>query len=312
MNPPVRPPLDEAFFRRFAEHSYTWETWRTPDGAYTYVSPACERICGYPPEEFYRDPKIMTRIVRPDHLARWHHHRHQLLGSGEHEYLDIRIVTTDGRERWISHICRPVKDEAGRFIGLRSSNIDITGRKQIEVALAQAAQRDPLTGILNRRAIYERLQEEFIRFQRSGRAFSVIMADLDHFKAVNDTYGHKTGDAVLCHAVELMAAAVRGQDAVSRWGGEEFLILLPETVHRGGMHVAEKIRRRFIANPHRTPDGDLPVTISLGVCTIGDGMSLDSCLKEADDRLYEAKRQGRNRVCGRDTAMDDPECPPGG
>jgi diguanylate cyclase (GGDEF)-like protein/PAS domain S-box-containing protein len=305
MNPPPRHRLDESFFRRFAEHSYTWETWRTPEGDYLYVSPACERICGYPPEAFYRDRGIMTRIVHPEHLARWRYHYNQMCTGDEAVFLDIQIISRDGRKRWISHICQPVKEATGTYIGLRGSNIDITDRKEIEVALARAAQHDPLTGILNRRAIYDRLQEEHIRYQRSGREFSVIMADLDHFKAVNDTYGHKVGDAVLCHVVNQMTATVRGLDAVSRWGGEEFLILLPETGHRGGMHVAEKIRQRLIANPYQGPAGNLPLTISLGVCTIGGDMSLDSCLKTADDRLYEAKRQGRNRVCGEDQAAAD-------
>ncbi len=288
--------LDREFFRRFAELSHTWETWADDQGNFLYITPACEKISGYTPDDFYRDPGLMEKIIHPDYLLSWRQHLEKIVHYAEHRPVDFPIITKSGNQKWISHICRAVVDAEGRRLGIRSSNIDITSRKETEKALSRAARIDPLTGLLNRRAFMARLQEEKIRYLRSGRPFCLAMADIDHFKKINDTYGHSAGDEILREIARTIEQSLRSQDTVCRWGGEEFMILLPETRLEGGRHVAEKLRRRVSEGHFLPAAGNRPVTISLGVTAYTDDLSLDACLKKADDNLYLAKERGRNLV----------------
>ena len=284
------------FFRRFADLSYTWESWRNPAGEFIYVSPACERITGYIPEEFYQNSKLMENIIHPDHLKSWLQHQHNVLESGEHESLDFLIITKSGLEKWISHYCYTVYDEDGKPMGIRSSNNDITVRKQTEEALEKAARIDPLTGLLNRRAFMTRIKTEITRYSRSKRSFCLLMADIDHFKRINDTYGHDSGDYILKRLSRLMIDSLRLQDVIGRWGGEEFLILLPETDINGASFAAEKLRMVIQNHEFLFHEQQLNITVSFGISVYKDAMTIDQCLKKADDNLYLAKKQGRNRV----------------
>lgn len=287
---------DPDFFHRFADLSYTWEAWRNPAGKFIYVSPSCKRISGYAPEEFYQNNKLMEKIIHPDQLKRWLNHQHKILQSGEHEFLDFLIVTKSGMEKWISHYCYTVYAKTGEPIGIRSSNNDITVRKQTEDALEKAARIDPLTGLLNRRALMARIKSEETRFLRNKRSFCLLMADIDHFKRVNDTYGHDAGDYILKELSHLLTEKLRLQDSIGRWGGEEFLIMLPETGIDGANFVAEKLRMVIQNHDFLYHEHQLSITISFGISTYKDKMTIDSCLKKADDNLYRAKKQGRNRV----------------
>ena len=167
--------------------------------------------------------------------------------------------------------------------------------KQVNLALAEASFTDLLTGLSNRRAMLERINGELDRSARGRSRPALLMADVDHFKLVNDTYGHEMGDAVLQALAAAMRSAIRGYDTCARWGGEEFLVLLPETEMADAVAVAEKLRR-VVAQPR--PEGPvLPaVTISVGVAVHREGESLSALLRRADDAMYEAKRLGRNRV----------------
>jgi len=287
---------DQDFFRRFADLSYTWESWRNPAGEFVYVSPSCEWISGYSPEEFYHNNKLMEKIIHPDQLERWLNHQHSVLENGDHESLDFLIVTKSGLEKWISHYCYTVYEKNGKPMGIRSSNNDITSRKQVEDALEKAARIDPLTGLLNRRAFMARIKSEETRYSRNKRSFCLMMADIDHFKRINDTYGHDAGDYILKELSRLMAEKLRLQDSISRWGGEEFLIILPETGINGASFVAEKLRiviqnHKFLYHEHQ-----LSIKVSFGISAYKDGMTIDGCLKKTDDNLYLAKKRGRNQV----------------
>ncbi|MBN2331501.1 MAG: sensor domain-containing diguanylate cyclase [Deltaproteobacteria bacterium] len=288
--------LNEDFFHRFAELGYTWESWYDPAGNYLYVSPACERISGYSPDEFYQDSQLMERIIDPKFRNTWRNHIHKRLVSGELERLDLRIITKNGDERWIGHYCQTIYDHNGQILGTRSTNTDITIRKQTEDALEKAARLDPLTGILNRRAFIRRLDDEKIRFLRNNRPFCLVMADIDFFKEVNDTYGHSAGDHILVQLANLMTTTLRSQDSISRWGGEEFLFLLPETDLHGGIYAADKLRSLIEIHDFSYEQHHLSITVSFGISVYQEGMTIDDCLRKADDNLYLAKRKGRNQV----------------
>ena len=164
-------------------------------------------------------------------------------------------------------------------------------------ALKRRAMVDSLTKLWNRGAIDEVLEREAALARKEGSSLGVAMADLDRFKAVNDTHGHPAGDAVLAEAARRMRAAVRHQDAVGRYGGEEFIIILPETDLAGAADTAERIRAAMAAEPVAAGPGEIRVTMSLGV-TAGSGSALraETLVAEADRALYEAKEAGRDRL----------------
>jgi two-component system, cell cycle response regulator len=160
------------------------------------------------------------------------------------------------------------------------------------------ATRDFLTGLWNRQAIVDLLERELNHTARSGSAVAVILADLDHFKRVNDTHGHPAGDAVLCETAHRMRGALRQCDWIGRYGGEEFLVVLPGCDYADGLRSAERVREALAAAPCAVPGGTVPVTISLGLTTTDGaaGISPNQLLDCADHALYDAKNRGRNRV----------------
>jgi two-component system cell cycle response regulator len=164
--------------------------------------------------------------------------------------------------------------------------------------LRRQATRDSLTEFWNRNAMFDILERELKRAKREGGALSLIMADLDHFKQVNDTLGHVAGDAVLREAARRMSACVRPYDAPCRYGGEEFLIVLPGCDLAGATARAEEIRSAVAFTPFQIPEGALQVTCSLGVaaCTPFSDFDSQALIQQADEALYAAKNTGRNHV----------------
>ena len=159
--------------------------------------------------------------------------------------------------------------------------------------LRRLANTDGLTGIYNRSKIEQILTIEVLRSRRYKHPLSIILADIDHFKTVNDTFGHNTGDVVLTRIASLMKQHVREVDTVGRWGGEEFLIVCPETTVEGAKKLAEKLRKKIEKNHFK----DIGIkTVSMGVAQIEDDDWDEDMLKRADKNLYKAKRGGRNRV----------------
>ena len=176
-------------------------------------------------------------------------------------------------------------------------------------ALREQATRDALTGLWNRRSITEALEREAARARREGSSLALLMADLDRFKLVNDTYGHVAGDAVLCEAARRMGASARVYDFVGRYGGEEFVILLPGCGEEAAMRYAERIRAGIAASPVAI-DADLqiPITASFGVtaCSGTTCLSPQAMIQAADEALYAAKRGGRNQVVFLPLAVTEP------
>jgi diguanylate cyclase (GGDEF)-like protein len=165
-------------------------------------------------------------------------------------------------------------------------------------ALREQATHDGLTGLLNRNAVLEMLHKELARAAREGHPVSLLMVDLDRFKNINDTYGHAAGDAVLRESARRMRDAVRTYDSVGRYGGEEFLIVLPGCDGESAFTQAERVRETFARSPFVTGAHSLPVTCSIGAssrmhASAADG---DALLREADVAMYSAKDEGRDRV----------------
>ena len=170
---------------------------------------------------------------------------------------------------------------------------DITERKLAEHKLREYAEKDALTGVLNRRKFYEVLQQERERAVRYARSLSLLMFDIDHFKAVNDTYGHSAGDKVLNKTASVVTDHIRKTDVLGRIGGEEFAVLATETAAGSALALGEKIRCAVEMAAH---DHAGKITVSIGVSAYDDGITLDEFVRRADEALYAAKNNGRNRV----------------
>ncbi len=164
--------------------------------------------------------------------------------------------------------------------------------------LVAASRTDQLTGLYNRRAFQERFQYEAARSVREKRPLSIVLFDIDYFKNINDEYGHACGDEALRQLAGLVRAVVRQQDTVARWGGEEFIILLPGTGQEGAMVLAEKLRAKVEAAFYSCDGARIHFTISLGVHHCDLAESVDATISQVDAKLYHAKHLGRNRVCG--------------
>lgn len=169
-------------------------------------------------------------------------------------------------------------------------------REEAVAKLREHANRDGLTGIANRRFFEARLGDEFARWQRYGGDLSVLLFDLDHFKTINDRFGHAAGDAVLRETARRVASIVRGQDTFGRFGGEEFALLLPCTNLDEAMRVADKVRDAIGSLPVDAEGVSVPVTASVGgACAKAGALTCDVLVNEADAALYRAKRLGRDR-----------------
>ena len=185
---------------------------------------------------------------------------------------------------------------------------EIAERKRIEKALRQREEQyrrlaaiDPLTGINNRRHFFELAQAEINRARRFHHPLAMIMIDIDHFKKINDTFGHHRGDLVLKRCTELIRKCLREMDIVGRYGGEEFFILLPETNLEQGSKVAERLVGVFRETPIKVGPEEAFVTISVGIAELRDEMDLDRLIDEADRAMYLAKNAGRNRYANGET-----------
>jgi two-component system, cell cycle response regulator len=178
-------------------------------------------------------------------------------------------------------------------------------------ALVHQATRDPLTGMRNRRAILEHLDKELAHAERHGEVLAVGMCDIDHFKQVNDTYGHQTGDEILCGLTQIFKQSLRQHDTVGRMGGEEFLVVSTMQAGADCRRLFDRIRRLVADSRIATRSGDLVITLSIGVALAGSGATVDTLLEASDLALYQAKDAGRNRVALARDIIDKADHPPG-
>ncbi len=219
------------------------------------------------------------------------------LGGADVE-RDCTLVLADGSHKHVHFQAEVSRDADGRAVSLLCTVQDISERKRMEAELRELAATDALTGLPNRRHFMLQLGSELARVQRQPNLKSaLLMLDLDHFKLVNDTYGHGVGDAVLRHFAELAGNEMRKVDTLGRLGGEEFAILLPDTDLPGAQFVAERLRQRLEASAFLSKGQPVALTVSVGIGLIDSAdHSVEAVLARCDQALYVAKRKGRNRV----------------
>ncbi len=213
-----------------------------------------------------------------------------------------------GREAWLSLTGHPIFNSEGQAVGYRGVSVDVTEKHHQDARigdllhqLEEAALHDPLTGLPNRKKFHLLFAEEAKRKMRSRRPLALLVLDLDHFKRVNDTFGHAAGDAVLKAFGQLLQKSLRATDTVARFGGEEFLVLLPETDRQGAERKAEEIRSRVEEAVIFLPEREerVKITVSVGVCVADEPhapVDFDQMVRQADLGLYRAKEAGRNRL----------------
>ncbi|MBS0424127.1 MAG: diguanylate cyclase [Proteobacteria bacterium] len=180
------------------------------------------------------------------------------------------------------------------YKGIKLNKLLIAQKKSLE----QRVTHDALTGLLNRPAIFDILHKQILRAKRGGFDVAVIMIDIDHFKTINDTYGHLTGDAVLCEIANRLTQSARSHEYIGRYGGEEFLAIISPYSQEGAIKAAERFRTAIASDAINASQTSIPVTISLGVAiaTSETGLDENLLLQRADEALYQAKHKGRNRV----------------
>ncbi len=195
----------------------------------------------------------------------------------------------------------PLRD--GDFLKIGSAIFKFLSGANLEASYHEEIYKmtimDGLTGVHNKRYFEEFLEREMARCMRYGRPLSLVMFDIDHFKAINDTHGHLTGDYVLKEMARRLHTRIRREELLARYGGEEFAAVLPETDRQGALHFGEQIRQIVGSTPFTFEGDAIPVTISVGISVLeNQPIDVQTFIKLADENLYKAKRAGRNRVVG--------------
>ena len=219
--------------------------------------------------------------------------------AGGQDYITKPFQEDEFRARVKVHLeLRQAKKQLERYAAeLEEKNMFL---QTLLDKMEKTVRTDYLTGLENRRSATKRLREELARMRRRGESGSLLLADIDSFKVINDTYGHEAGDVVLQLVSHRMETAVREEDIVARWGGEEFLILLPELSLPEALHVAERIRETISTEPVIYQGAKLEITVTLGAAALDVNLGMEESIKRADQALYEGKRQSKNCVayCG--------------
>lgn len=239
-----------------------------------------ERVIGSRAPDYYYDASERAEFIE------------LLRKDGRVEGFTVRLRSHEGSPFWVLMNARLLEVEQERcfFVGFA----DLTAQKKLEQRLQELASTDPLTGALNRRRFAELAQAELDRSDRYGHAVSFAMLDADDFKALNDSRGHAEGDRALVKLAEISGGVLRRIDLFGRYGGEEFVVLFPETTRENALVVAERLRRAVEAE---STAAGLPFTISIGLAERQSGETLEAVLRRVDLAVYAAKRQGKNRIC---------------
>jgi len=277
---------------------------------------ACERLTGVPAAKvlgtsdqwrgFYATPRYCLAAILalgraeelPDLYQAHTVHDDTCLGLRAEVWC---VMPSVGKRLYLAVDAGPIYDEDGKLIAVVETLRDMTEQKLAQAALQNLAVKDGLTGIANRRFFDETIEVEWLRAQREGVPLSLLLADIDHFKRYNDTYGHQKGDECLkTVAATIDDEALRPGDLTARYGGEEFAIIMPTRTRDGASRVAERVREAVFALEISHADSDVAqsVTLSIGVASMipAVGLGPETLIAAADSALYAAKRGGRNLI----------------
>ena len=267
------------------------------DGRWLRVNQRLTEITGFSGAQLLAS--TFQDITHPDDVDIDVEHSRQLLAGEVRSYqMEKRYVRPDGESIWVMlsvSLVRGMDDEPLYFI---SQVENINERKRVERELTRLAEHDSLTGLLNRRRFQQELERERKRARRSHGRAAILYIDIDHFKRVNDTYGHKAGDDVLQSIARRLVLRLRDTDIIARLGGDEFAVLLLDLSSiEDARRIADEIRTAVRSEPVPVADTMVPVTISIGIATLGEGEGADDqVLIAADNAMFEAKRSGRDGV----------------
>ncbi len=266
------------------------------DGVFTYVSTSVTNMLGYSQKEFmlHWDTYLTDNPINQDVEQKTDK---AIQGLKQPPYM-TEIFHESGERRWLEISEASVFDDDGKVIAVEGLAKDITDQKQMEEMLKHMANHDPLTELYNRKMFEQLLTGEIERASRYKHSLSVFMLDIDHFKSVNDNYGHQTGDIVLINFANILKSSIRKTDYAARYGGEEFIIILPETTQDKAEELAERLRKQIEESSFLTEeDKKFKVTTSIGIATFPDhAQTPEELLKAADTAMYAAKKAGRNQV----------------
>lgn len=284
----------EERFRSIVETTAEWIWAMTPEATITYSNPAVEQILGFPPQE------VVGKNLRELVPSEYHERLEQVLAAFVRERrgwtgLEIKMQHRDGSHRYLESNGVPFFDAAGKLAGFRGADRDITERRQTEERMRYQAYHDALTDLPNRMLFHDRLMMAIAHARRKQHGLAVMFLDLDNFKVINDTLGHRVGDVLLRSMAARLLSVVRSDDSIARVGGDEFTILLPSI---GDPRLAEEKARRIIeavAEPFMIEGRQLYVTTSIGISLYPQhGSDPETLLKNADNAMYRAKDSGRN------------------
>jgi diguanylate cyclase (GGDEF)-like protein/PAS domain S-box-containing protein len=265
------------------------------------VSERFESMLGFALGERDLSPENWSRFVHPDDLATAKESiDRNLNGDSPFHEVEIRTLTKQGDWKRILTRGKIVsRDENGKPLMMSGTHTDITERNALFEELEARARKDYLTGLTNRGHFMELAEWELKKASRYGKDTAVIMIDIDNFKAINDTYGHETGDAVLKKLAEVFHETLRQVDVIGRIGGDEFAVFQPETNLDQALTTAERLRDSVQNSSIKLANGEpLSFTVSIGVIAReSENSDLQELLSQADKALYKAKNSGRNRVC---------------
>ena len=276
--------------------AFNWETRQM-----LYVSPAYERIFGRSAGLLLSDYNQWRDSIYPDDLDYAERSMAEVLINGAVEDREYRIIAADGKVRWLSDKCFINRlAEPGQPMIIVGIAEDITDKKHIETELQRLATTDGLTQSSNRRHFFDCAHREFEQARKQDEPLSFLLLDIDDFKVINDTYGHQVGDSVLQRIAESGRASLRRGDVFGRIGGEEFAAVFPGCAPDMAMQVAERLQREIQRLGFCHDDQTFGITISQGLTSLtAEDANIDALFARADAAMYEAKRQGKNRIiCG--------------
>lgn len=265
-----------------------------------FLSKRWKEIVGYSEDELENKLGVFEGMLHPDDRERVDKYmKHYLKGEFKHYDIEFRMKHKDGTYRWIMARGEALYDKKGIPFRMAGSHTDITEKKEMEKKLEALAATDDLTGLWNRRYFFNIGEQECRRAIRYKAKLSMIMIDIDHFKVINDTFGHAAGDVVLKGVSDIFTHGLRDVDLAARIGGEEFAILMPNTDVAGAMVVAERLRKNIKMLNFEYEQQNIKITVSLGVTECCGKSTIDEMLKRSDEALYRAKNFGRNcvKVC---------------